>query len=302
MHRSGTSALTRVLAFCGMAIPRTLVPADQGNLAGHWESRVICRFNDRLLARLGLDWISWEAAPAELASEGDYELLVRIAAQILLYEYGESGDIVLKDPRICRLLPFWLDVLERLDIDPAVVLALRAPDQVARSLKRRNAILTGYGLRAWLRFTLDAERASRHLPRAVVSFDQLMSDWRSAAAALDSGVGTDMLGSITRAEADVAAFLSADLRHFGEETGQAGLPQCIARVYSILSQWQHRAATAEDHAELDATRKRLDEAARMSLRYNAAGWCLKWLSRQAERLGEKLNRPPCGVSTALRSA
>lgn len=302
MHRSGTSALTRVLGYCGLGMPKTLVPPDDGNVAGHWESELIRDFNDRLLARIGVDWISWRAGAVDLASERDYADLVREGQRIVISEFGEDGDIVLKDPRICRLLPLWLDILAELDIEPAIVLALRSPHQVAQSLERRNAILPSYGLRSWLRFTLEAERASRHLPRVVVSFDQLMRDWQSAATALNRCAGSDMLTCTPEARGQVSAFLSTDLRHFAHDDRDCSTPGCVARVHSLFSQWQERPETADDHDELDAVRRRLDEAPPTFLRYKPAGWAAKWLKRQGERLTLRLAQRSRPFGGALGSA
>lgn len=299
MHRSGTSALTRVLGYCGLEMPRTLVPANDGNRAGHWESRIVCQFNDRLLARAGLDWISWREARRDLASEPDYADLLREGGRIVLDEFGTSGDIVLKDPRVCRLLPFWLKVFADLEIEPVIVLALRAPQQVALSLQRRNAILPAYGFRAWLRFTLEAERASRHLPRVVVGFDQLMHDWRAAAAALNRCAGEEMLACTAEAASKVSAFLSSDLRHFVNDDFQVATPGCVARAYSVFAQWQERPETGEDHVELDAVRRALDAASPMVIRYGMAAWP-KWLKRQRERLADWLVQRPGRFSSALK--
>jgi hypothetical protein len=38
VHRSGTSAVTRVLSILGAALPRTLLGAGPSNESGHWES------------------------------------------------------------------------------------------------------------------------------------------------------------------------------------------------------------------------------------------------------------------------
>lgn len=301
MHRSGTSALTRVLSHCGLAMPRTLVAPNSGNVAGHWESEVVCRFNDRLLARIGLDWISWHRSAADLASQPDYSDLIDEGARILLDEFGAVGDIVLKDPRICRLLPFWLEVLAELEIEPAVVLAVRSPQQVARSLRRRNALLTNYSLRAWLRFTLEAERASRRLPRMVVSFDQLMHDWRAVATALDRCAGGGMLACTSETDLAVSAFLSNDLRHFVQDESQS-MPECVTRTYATFSKWQDRAETDEDHTALDSIRQALDSAPSMLIRFNIVGWTRKWVSRQAERLAQWWSVRLGGVDVALSSA
>ena len=42
MHRSGTSAVTRVLSLLGAALPKNLLGAGKGNEEGHWEpSRLV---------------------------------------------------------------------------------------------------------------------------------------------------------------------------------------------------------------------------------------------------------------------
>src|SRR6516225_2492198 len=61
MHRSGTSALSRMLNLLGCDLPKTLMGPSKGNEAGHWESRAIADFNDRLLESAGSDWHDWTA-------------------------------------------------------------------------------------------------------------------------------------------------------------------------------------------------------------------------------------------------
>ena len=290
MHRSGTSALARVLATCGLGLPRTLVPADDGNRAGHWESKPVCAFNDRLLARIGLDWISPNGAAADFSSEPDYADILREGRRIIIEEYGATGDIILKDPRISRTLPIWLDILAQLEIEPTVVLALREPRQVALSLWRRNAILPSYGLRAWLRFTLEAERASRRVPRIVVGFDEVMDDWLATARKLDRRAGAGLLDFRAEADSEVSAFLSADLRHFTHGNAARPMPEGIARTYAILRRWQTAHETGEDYIELDSIRSALNGAPPLLMRYEIAGWAAHWLNRQQERLALWLSR------------
>ena len=50
MHRSGTSALTRVLNLLGLDAGRdVLIGASASNPTGHWEVERLTSFNDRLL-------------------------------------------------------------------------------------------------------------------------------------------------------------------------------------------------------------------------------------------------------------
>ena len=57
MHRSGTSALTRVLNLLGLDAGRdVLMGASESNPTGHWEVERLTSFNDRLLDELGGRW------------------------------------------------------------------------------------------------------------------------------------------------------------------------------------------------------------------------------------------------------
>ena len=47
MHRSGTSALTRVFGILGCDLPQTVLPPSRSNPQGFWESRAVMELNDR---------------------------------------------------------------------------------------------------------------------------------------------------------------------------------------------------------------------------------------------------------------
>ena len=59
MHRSGTSALTRVLNLLGCDLPATLMDSAAFNEAGHWESMAIMGLNDEILQSAGSHWHDW---------------------------------------------------------------------------------------------------------------------------------------------------------------------------------------------------------------------------------------------------
>src|SRR2546427_10762594 len=64
MHRSGTSALTRVLSLCGATLPKHLIPAAAGeNETGFWESATICAIHEALLTSVGSAWDDPSALP-----------------------------------------------------------------------------------------------------------------------------------------------------------------------------------------------------------------------------------------------
>jgi len=53
---------------------------------------------------------------------------------LLAAAFGAAPLLVLKDPRVCRLLPFWRRLLARIGVEPCALIALRDPWEVARSL------------------------------------------------------------------------------------------------------------------------------------------------------------------------
>jgi len=56
MHRSGTSAATRVFNLLGADLPGNLFPSTEENETGYWESRDVAALNDSILRSLGTAW------------------------------------------------------------------------------------------------------------------------------------------------------------------------------------------------------------------------------------------------------
>lgn len=189
MHRSGTSAAAGALVLAGGGAPFEAMPTTDDNPRGYWESCRIAQFNNSLLETAGVRWKDpanigddWFAAPKR---EED----AARAAGLVQEEFGETGTIVCKDPRICRVLPVWKRAFELMDVECRPVFVLRSPMDAAASLCRRAAdprfapAAVGSladGLLLWLRYNLDAERHSRGMGRIVLDYESLLADWSSA--------------------------------------------------------------------------------------------------------------------------
>jgi hypothetical protein len=59
MHRSGTSAVARVLSILGADLPKDLLPPAGDNPRGFWESHELMALHDELLAAAGSSWDDW---------------------------------------------------------------------------------------------------------------------------------------------------------------------------------------------------------------------------------------------------
>lgn len=237
-HRSGTSALAGVLSLLGAQAPRALLPSAKDNPRGFWESAEIVKFHDDILKSSGSRWNDWDAFnPDWLDSAEAVGFSERVAA-LLEQEYSNARLLLLKDPRICRLLPFWLQALGRLEIIPKFVLPLRHPLEVARSLQQRNGLGRNRALLIWLRHVLEAEHATRSSSRTFVRYEDLLDDWRKQVPRIADQLGVRWPRWSSAVEAQIDDYLSRELRHqvAGDEsaTGNPELQGWIAEARQAL--------------------------------------------------------------------
>ena len=173
MHRSGTSTVTRALPVLGVDIgSHHLARAD--NPRGFFEEPQFVAINERLLQALGADWKSFKALPLSCFSRLLAEETGRLAREFLLTFCASSLPRGLKDPRASRLLPFWLPLCSALNIALSVIVVLRNPVNVARSLAKRDALASSWAFALWTRYICEALLYSRTVPRLLVSYELLM--------------------------------------------------------------------------------------------------------------------------------
>ncbi len=254
MHRSGTSALARVLNILGCAAPKTLLKEDESNAAGYWESLPIAQFNDRVLDAGGSTWHDWQRFGVGWDKSPVYQSFLTEACALLASEFGTSPLILLKDPRITPLFSFWRSVFEAYDISPHCIVTLRNPVEVAASLAKRNNFSTLKSLLIWLRYTLDAERLSRGHPRAFVTYDGLLQDFRNVPERLEGPLGIRWPRRSERALAEIAGFLTGDLRHHkatDDRFPMLPLAPWVEQVYETLRTWAKEGETDEGREILD---------------------------------------------------
>ncbi len=178
MHRSGTSAVAGALSKLGASTPKNLMPADAYNTRGHFESISLADFHDELLASAGSTWTDWRALNPGWPTSPAAAPFKQRAYELYEFEFDGSPFPVLKDPRICRFAPFWLDVLREKQHTARIVMPIRSPLDVASSLKRRDGLPLTKGLLLWLRHCLDAEASTRQEARSIVLWHEFISDWR----------------------------------------------------------------------------------------------------------------------------
>lgn len=180
MHRSGTSALARLLHSAGADAGERLVPGSAGNEQGHWEDAFAVETNERLLAALGRRWDDMRPLPAGWAdSEAAREARARIGDYVRTRRRQHPVWAV-KDPRMCLFASLWRDAIADAGCPVAAVLLARHPREVAASLAARDGMSQAQSDLLWMRHMLEAERATRATPRVALTYDALLEDPVSA--------------------------------------------------------------------------------------------------------------------------
>jgi hypothetical protein len=267
MHRSGTSAMARLVNLLGADITKDLAPGLPGiNDRGFWESNAIHPIHDRLLEELGSSWHD----PFPLPS-GWLETAAALRARLLIDEelrkdFSDSALFVVKDPRIARLLPLWLRVLGEAAIEPVVVIPFRNPLEVALSLEKRDGFPLAKSVALYIRSNLEVELASRGQARVFHPYEQLVSDWRTLAQRLAAVVGPSVITAARNRAADIDCFLADGLRHHRVSSDDLAGRQDLALTAMELHDRLCEAATG-DRAPLrpsfDRLRATMEEATKL---------------------------------------
>ncbi len=108
MHRGGTSAVTRGLAALGVSLGERMMPAHAINEKGLFEDLDIFELDEALPAALGDTWHGFLPIAPERFAEASLRPRRKKAVAPLGAKLGATPLYGIKDPRLPRLLPFWL--------------------------------------------------------------------------------------------------------------------------------------------------------------------------------------------------
>jgi hypothetical protein len=214
MHRSGTSAVARLINMLGVPLtaPGDLLLPAPDNPLGFWESSVAISISNTLLELLGGDVFD----PPDLVPGWELEETLaplRWEARESLVRVLTTDAWVLKDPRTCLTLPFFRAII---DVEPVIVMPYRNPLEVASSLHARDAILSGEAMRIWERYTRSSIAVTCGLPVSLHAFEDLVRNPVQHAERLHGfldGHGLPVHEMDDTLRREVKRFISGELRH-----------------------------------------------------------------------------------------
>ncbi|ESZ60181.1 sulfotransferase [Mesorhizobium sp. C120A] len=275
MHRSGTSALGALVAAHGATPPKHLLPGSLHNPKGHWESTPLTIADDHLLTAAASSWQDWLPLDRQWLQSPAAERFRPMMTAIIASEFGDAPLFFVKDPRICRFLPFMASILADLRIDPIAFLPVRNPLEVACSLQERDQMALPTAFMLWLRHVLEAEHHSRHMPRCILRHEDLLSDWRHQMdrAARETGIVWPVTSD--QADAAIAEFLDKDLHHqrasVADLQNHPDATPLVRSAYAILRSMASEGDSQDLRDQLDRVRATFDESCDVVGKAVAAG-------------------------------
>lgn len=259
MHRSGTSCVTRIANLTGLAIGTDLLPRRPDNPEGFWEHAELSRLNDEILATLGTSWDALAPLPPNWWQQPELDDVKQALRDVLRRDFADEPDLVVKDPRLCLLVPLWREVLGDLGLSVEFLIVMRDVRAVVASLKQRNLFSPWQSELLWLRYNLTVEYETRDDRRALVHYEELIRDWR---AALGKVAGTIALAlpdpDSERAQA-IDEFVSPELNHSAIERDDGRIAEASPWASEVMRALAEPGALddADSRASLDHVRTEL---------------------------------------------
>jgi glycosyltransferase involved in cell wall biosynthesis len=192
--RSGTSLCSGLLNRLGFHIPQPEVRANVTNPSGFGEPQWAISFHQRWLD--AADVSKEDARPsasAKMVRVGKRPKVRKELAEWLADQFAESDRVVVKDPRLTWFTPLYAEVAAELGASFAVVTMVRHPVETTRSreLAYGSGLSDTARMTAWVNMMLSVELATRPYPRALISYGDLLADWRGTFEAAGRTLGID---------------------------------------------------------------------------------------------------------------
>ncbi|MGD7037389.1 sulfotransferase family protein [Methylotuvimicrobium buryatense] len=213
MHRSGTSAVTRGLMALGVDLGNQLMPPNFANPKGYFEDVDFVDINDQLLKSIKANYFS-QSLIHQLDPLSIDAAMTTEAENLLNSKIAPNSILAIKDPRLCRLLWFWIPLFEKMDVCVKVVITSRNPLSIAQSLFARDGLDTKESLLLWHQHLIAAVNATHRFPRVFVDYDLLMANPKIQLQRIAQQLALTSPANIEQGiETYITDFLSDNLRH-----------------------------------------------------------------------------------------
>lgn len=239
MHRSGTSATTGMLRCLGVTLGKKLYRGHAHiNAKGYFEHSNIADTNEEALLSVNSAWDDFLPKPNNWWKNTALELYAKKIKRYIYKDFFDSAVWAVKDPRVCRLIPWWIDILKNENIATKYLIVIRPPHEVYLSLKRRDGFSLEKSYLLWILHYLDAEYWTRSLPRTLVTFENLINDPVTTFSDIEKKLDLKFPISPDEAAESLSQFISKDLIHHSMQApdynAESELVEIATRLYNEL--------------------------------------------------------------------
>ncbi len=217
MHRSGTSLISRSLKIFDASHGDKLLPYTYGNDKGHWEDQDFFLISQEMLKVVGKSWSS--VLPI---TKDDVEILcqhgyLKKAQELLSSRFNHTNLFALKEPRITKLLPFWIKIFETNSIKVNYIFAIRHPLSVANSLYKRREIPIEHGLLLWYSYNAYALAELLNKRVLMIDYDDFLANTTNCLEKMSTALNLEQ-NQLER-EIFLEGFLDKNMRNFNHTNG-----------------------------------------------------------------------------------
>ncbi len=238
-HRCGTSLVTSLIAGMGHDLGGEIIPAEKANPEGYWEHRGVVENHNNFLRAVGRSWSDPLPLDPSVFSGTEATAARGHIKEIFDRDFRGKRLWVLKDPRLCRLLPLWDEVLNSKDVAIRFVHVVRSPIAAAASLEKRDGMRLETSFVLWLRHLIEAELATRRYDRLWVALENIASDPIAQVSRLAAWLNENSNKPGQDIETLVASVFRPDLLHNKATPDEPVLNDFpwVTDLYRELSSW-----------------------------------------------------------------
>jgi GT2 family glycosyltransferase len=234
MHRSGTSAVAGVLGLMGAYLgePEALLPAHaKDNPAGYWERSDVMVAHDHALQACHFAWDQVAGFDPGMCLPQIRDMFADLSRPIIAGLRRSGATWLVKDPRLCLLLPLWLPLTE----GAACVVVVRDPREIAASMHigHRGVFTSSFIVALWEKYLATLLASLQGRKAIFISYARLLDDPHAQVERLISSLLDLGVGGLSTPTADaLAQFLDP---HLYRSTGRAHTQ--LSSAQSALYDW-----------------------------------------------------------------
>ena len=251
MHRSGTSLTAGILNKLGFDLGRAIMGANWANSSGFFENFRILEFNENLFQKLQVNWHNTLGIVDNWWTDENIQVEKKTLKDLIISDYIIDGSLLFKDPRICVLLPIYLEVLKELEINIFFILTFRNPKEVAESLLTRDSFGLVKSHQLWMDHMLKAEMYSRGYPRLFIEYNSILNDPSFIIHQIFKKFSFKLSLSFEKKK-EIFQFVEPTMNHFKSALIKTNdYPLDSYQLYQLFKKLEHRDAFLSEQNDFD---------------------------------------------------